>query len=406
MSSSKLVIAMVGLPASGKSTVASKIAQCLGAEGVSVSVFNNGEVRRAMLADRDTASPEFYSPKNSEGVALREKIARINMERAVEFLDGGGEVAVLDATNVSAQRRRTIKQKLAGYSLFFVECVNSDPELLAASISRKAKLAEFAHMDPKRAELCFRERIHYYEAIYTPLVDEENFVVLDTLDNRILRERVQAVLPHYRVLRDLLVSDWVRNLYLARHGETLFNLEMRIGGDSDLTARGMVQAQALAWAFRDIPLPYVFTSTKKRTRQMAMVLCDGRSDCRILALPEFDEIDAGVCDAMTYDQIARDMPSVHSARTRDKFNYIYPEGEGYGTLQARVERGVKKALYLSGNAENILVIGHQAVNRMILSHFLYRRTEDVPYIHIPQDRYFHIVSTQSRKVFELVRFMG
>lgn len=406
MSAAKLVIAMVGLPASGKSTVASKIAQCLAAEGVSVSVFNNGDVRREMLADRDTASPEFYSPKNSEGVALREKIARINMERAAEFLDKGGEVAVLDATNVSAQRRRTIKQKLSGYTIFFVECVNSDPELLAASISRKAKLPEFAHMDLKRAEVCFRERVNYYETIYTPLVDEENFVVLDTLDNRILRERVQAVLPHYRILRDLLVSDWVRNLYLARHGETLFNLEMRIGGDSDLTARGMVQAQALAWAFRDIPLPYVFTSTKKRTRQMAMVLCDGRDDCRILALPEFDEIDAGVCDAMTYDQIARDMPSVHSARTRDKFHYIYPEGEGYGTLQARVERGVKKALYLSGNAENILVIGHQAVNRMILSHFLYRRTEDVPYIHIPQDRYFHIVSTQSRKVFELVRFMG
>lgn len=406
MPGAKLVVAMVGLPASGKSTVASKIAQCLGAEGVAVKVFNNGDVRREMLTGRDTASPEFYSPQNREGVALRDKIARINMERAVDFLDKGGEVAVLDATNVSAQRRRVIKQALAGYSLFFVECVNSDPELLAASISRKAKLPEFSHMERPHAEACFRERVSYYETIYTPLVDEENFVVLDTLDNRILRERVQAVLPYYRVLRDLLVSDWVRNLHLARHGETLYNLEMRIGGDSDLTARGMVQAQALAWAFRDIPLPYVFTSTKKRTRQMAMVLCDGRDDCRVLALPEFDEIDAGICDAMTYDQIARDMPSVHSARTRDKFNYVYPEGEGYGTLQARVERGVKKALYLSGNAENILIIGHQAVNRMILSHFLYRRTEDVPYIHIPQDRYFHIVSTQSRKVFELVRFMG
>jgi len=406
MSSAKLVIAMVGLPASGKSTVASKIAQCLAAEGVAVRVFNNGDVRREMLAGRDTASPEFYSPNNREGVALREKIARINLERAADFLEAGGEVAVLDATNVSAQRRRVIKQTLAGYSLFFVECVNPDPELLAASISRKAKLPEFAHLDPKLAEICFRERIGYYETIYTPLADEENFVVLDTLDNRILRERVQAVLPHYRILRDLLVSDWVRNLYLARHGETGFNLEMRIGGDSDLTARGMVQAQALAWAFKDVPLPYVFTSTRKRTSQMAMVLCDDREDCRIIALPEFDEIDAGVCESMTYDQIARDMPSVHEARTRDKFNYVYPGGEGYATLQARVEKGVKKALYLSGNAENILIIGHQAVNRMILSHFLYRRTGDVPYIHIPQDRFFHIVSTQSRKVFELVRFMG
>jgi hypothetical protein len=53
-----------------------------------------------------------------------------------------------------------------------------------------------------------------------------------------------------------------------------------------------------------------------------------------------------------------------------------------------------------------MIVGHQAINRMILSHFLFRRTEDVPYIYIPQDQYFHIVSTQKKKLFELVRFTG
>ncbi|MFZ5427863.1 MAG: bifunctional nucleoside/nucleotide kinase/histidine phosphatase family protein [Thermodesulfobacteriota bacterium] len=406
MADRKLVVAMVGLPASGKSTVAAKIRECLRAEGLAAEVFNNGDVRREMCGASETACAGFYDPENLDGVAMREKIARINLERAADFLSGDGEVAVLDATNVSRKRRQVIKGFLSGYPVFFVECVNPDPELLAASISRKATLPEFALMGRDAAEESFRERIRYYEGIYQPLADEENFVVLDTLHNRIERERVQAVLPHYRIVRDLLVSDWVRNLYLARHGETFFNLEMRIGGDSDLTARGLVQAQSLAWHFRDIPLPYVFTSTRKRTIQMAGLLCRGRSDCRIMPLAEFDEIDAGQCEEMTYDEIARDMPQVHSARTRDKYNYVYPDGEGYLTLKDRVERGVKKALYLSGNAENIMIVGHQAVNRMILSHFLYRRTEDVPYIYIPQDRYFHIVSTHSRKVFELVKFMG
>ena len=61
-------------------------------------------------------------------------------------------------------------------------------------------------------------------------------------------------------------------------------------------------------------------------------------------------------------------------------------------------------MFLSGNLPGIVIVGHQAVNRMILSHFLFRRMEDVPYIYIPQDQYFRIVSTQRRKVFELVRF--
>jgi hypothetical protein len=48
-----------------------------------------------------------------------------------------------------------------------------------------------------------------------------------------------------------------------------------------------------------------------------------------------------------------------------------------------------------------MIIGHRAVNRMILSHFLFRRTEDVPYIYIPQDRFYHIVATQDKKLFQL-----
>jgi broad specificity phosphatase PhoE len=51
-----------------------------------------------------------------------------------------------------------------------------------------------------------------------------------------------------------------------------------------------------------------------------------------------------------------------------------------------------------------MIVGHQAVNRLILSHFLYRRDVDVPYIYIPQDRFYHIVSTQNKKLFELKRY--
>jgi hypothetical protein len=46
------------------------------------------------------------------------------------------------------------------------------------------------------------------------------------------------------------------------------------------------------------------------------------------------------------------------------------------------------------------------VNRMILSHFLYRRQDDVPFIYIPQDKFYHIVATQDRKQFQLKPFQS
>jgi broad specificity phosphatase PhoE len=70
-------------------------------------------------------------------------------------------------------------------------------------------------------------------------------------------------------------------------------------------------------------------------------------------------------------------------------------------MKARIDRGIKKALYLSSNSNNIMIIGHRAANRMILSHFLFRRREDVPYTYIPQDKFYYISATQDRKLFQL-----
>ncbi len=74
-------------------------------------------------------------------------------------------------------------------------------------------------------------------------------------------------------------------------------------------------------------------------------------------------------------------------------------------MEKRIERGIKKALYLSDYFDNIMIVGHQAVNRMILSHFVYRRKEDVPYIYVPQNKFYHIVVNQNKKLFDLKNYM-
>ncbi|MFP4071844.1 MAG: bifunctional nucleoside/nucleotide kinase/histidine phosphatase family protein [Desulfovibrionales bacterium] len=399
----KLYIAMVGLPARGKSTVAAKLAESLTDEGVNTRIFNNGDVRRQMLGE-STSSPDFYDPENTKNVALREKIARVNIENARDYLNGDGEVAILDATNVSCKRRESLQSLLTDHPVFFIECRNDDEEILKASIIRKTKLPEFSRVNFEQAITSFVARIAYYEHIYSPLEQEENFIVLDSLNNKILEERITDDIPHYVKIRDLLVSDWVKNLYLVRHGETHYNLENRIGGDSGLTRTGKAQAAGLAQHFKKLPVPYIFTSTNKRTIQTAIPIKEAQERSTIICLAEFDEIDAGECDCMRYKDIRDERPEIFEQRTRDKYNYIYPGGEGYVTLKDRVDLGIKKALYLSGNSDHVMIVGHQAINRMILSHFLYRRTEDVPYIYIPQDRYFHIVSMQNKKIFELSKF--
>lgn len=85
-----------------------------------------------------------------------------------------------------------------------------------------------------------------------------------------------------------------------------------------------------------------------------------------------DELDAGVCDGMTYEEIEvseaplvmRDYglmftqqkyPEDYESRDEDKFNYRYRGGESYRDVVVRLEPVIMEL----ERQENILVIGHQ-----------------------------------------------
>ncbi len=400
----KLVIVMVGLPARGKSTMARKLGRTLEMDGVKVRIFNNGELRRRLDIDADTSSSEFFSPANAKGVGIREKISRMTIEAAQSFFAEGGEVAIMDASNVTRERRRTIAAAFPDQPLCFVECLNADDEALEANLERKAGLKEFRHLTPEKAQESFLKRIAFYESIYEPLDAEANRILVDSFDSCILQEQITDVLPYYDRIRDIITTRVVRNLFLVRHGETHFNREDRIGGDSDLTDKGRDQANALAEHFATVRIPIIFTSNYKRTLQTATPIAERQDPCSIIALPEFNEIHAGVCEGMTYEEIRRKMPHVARARGPNKYRYVYPDGEGYRTMEDRVHRGLKKVFFLNNYDENIMIVGHRAVNRMILSSFLSRQEEEIPYIYMPQDRYYHIQIDPHKRIFELIPY--
>jgi hypothetical protein len=63
----------------------------------------------------------------------------------------------------------------------------------------------------------------------------------------------------------------------------------------------------------DVP---VFTSTLQRTIQTAAHLPFPQQ-----RLPALDEINAGICEHMTYEQVQQRYPAVHEARSKDKLGY-------------------------------------------------------------------------------------
>lgn len=400
----KLFVAMVGLPGRGKSTMARRIRDGLATEGINTKIFNNGDMRRQLLGSEST-EPDFYDPDNSFGREARELICRRNLEAAQDFLNKDGDVAILDATNVSRQRRLLIESTLKNYPVLFVECMNEDPLLLNACIRRKADLPEYSDYTKDEAVESFMKRIEYYETIYNHLGKEKYWMCVDAAANRVLAEQPCESSPYYPAIREIVVSMWIESLYLARHGQTEFNVQGRIGGDPPLTAKGRAQANALARHLANTQIDWVFTSTRMRSHETAAPVLENHKNAHVMALREFDEIWAGDCENMLYSEIREKMPEITAQRNANKYSYVYPNGESYAILQERVRRGLRRALFLAGNSP-LLILGHQAINRILLSLFLRQRTEDVPYIHIPQNQYYHIQLTPNRKLFERIPYEG
>ncbi len=397
---------MVGLPARGKSTLAWKLYESLKRDGIKVKIFNNGYLRRK-LSKENTSYPEFFNPTNKQSAALREKYAMLNLKRAKKFIEQystQNRVAILDATNVSLERRKKIISFLNDKNLLFIECINNDTEIIEENIRLKAHIPEFSHLSLEEAIYSLKKRISYYETIYNPLENEQNFIKFDTFDYKILNYKVNNDLPFIERIRDFVVTPFINNLYLLRHTQSFFNVEDRLGGDAELTPKGIQDARKIAQYFTNKKLPLIFTSTLKRTIQMAKIIQQYQNNCRIISFDEFTEINAGIVEGMSYEEIRTKMPEIDQARKQNKYYYIYPHGEGYVSMESRIERGIKKVIYLSKHIDNIMIIGHRAVNRMILSYFVYKRQEDIPYIYVPIDGYYHIKINQNKKLFELKRF--
>ena len=172
------------------------------------------------------------------------------------------------------------------------------------------------------------------------------------------------------------VFNFQRTIYLTRHGESEMNLAGRIGGNSDLSSRGQQYASALADYINGAEIDdlRVWTSWFNRTIQTAAGILAPQERWKAL-----NEIDAGICETMTYAEIKAAYPVDYAAREKDKLRYRYPQGESYEDLIGRLEAVIMEL----ERCENVLVVAHQAVLRCILCYFMDKPLEDLPYLEVP-----------------------
>jgi broad specificity phosphatase PhoE/predicted kinase len=377
--SRKLAFVMVGLPARGKTFIARKIARYLSWLGYRTQMFNVGSYRRARLGSHQRHS--FFDPRNEAGQSARLEVALVALDDMLRFLAGEGDIAIYDATNSTRERRELVRARCAeaGYDVVFVESTCTDATIVEGNIrATKARSPDYEGVPEEEAVRDFRQRIAHYESAYEEVgEDEGSFVKIIDVGRKLVLHRIEGYLlarvVHY--LLNLHVQP--RSVWLTRHGESSFNVLGRIGGDAPLSDAGRSYAAQLSNIIHDRvgPEVVVWTSTLRRTIATAEALGLPFRQWRAL-----DEIDAGVCDGMTYAEIARLMPHEYEGRSADKFRYRYPRGESYQDVIQRLEPVIFE---LERERAPVLIIGHQAVLRALYAYMLDRPPQECPFVSIP-----------------------
>lgn len=152
-------------------------------------------------------------------------------------------------------------------------------------------------------------------------------------------------------------------VYLARHGQTEWNVEGRRQGrlDSPLTPHGLLQAQRNAAVVRREQIDAVFTSPLGRARRTAEILAEA---LELRVLDDLAEVAHGGWSGLTSAEIDTGWPGQRAARTKDKYLFRFPGGESYADAELRAVRALE-SIAATGSRRPLLV-SHEMIGRLLV----------------------------------------
>lgn len=372
-------------------------------------------------------SAEFFAPDNPDTFVLREQWAMDTLEDLLDFiLNGGGSVGILDATNTTIARRRKvlhrIKQRTNGrLKVLFLESICSSNSIIEANIRLKLNGPDYKDIDANVAIQDFIQRMRNYEKVYQTIgpeeeaLDEFQYIKMIDVGLKIVCCNINGHLAGQVVFYLLNFNLAERQIWVTRHGESEDNTSGRIGGDSSLTERGHKFARAAAkfmahkkkefyqrqivsfsererilhMAGSEPPSPMneleepsfcVWTSMMQRAIQTGEYFDEDLFDMKQMRM--LNELGAGKCDGMTYAEIQKLYPRDYATRIADKVQYRYPGPGGESYLDV-INRLRPVIVELERMEDNVLIIAHRVVCRILLAYFMNLGREAIGDLDVP-----------------------
>jgi broad specificity phosphatase PhoE len=157
-------------------------------------------------------------------------------------------------------------------------------------------------------------------------------------------------------------------VYLARHGESDWNVERRWQGHADrpLTERGREQSARLAERLADVKLDAIYASDLRRAWETAEAVARLRG-LEVVRLPDLREVDVGSWCGFTREDCAARFPDAFARWQAGGSGW--DDGESYEDMGERMVAAVRR-LAAEHPDGAILVVSHGGPIRAVHAHAL------------------------------------
>lgn len=166
--------------------------------------------------------------------------------------------------------------------------------------------------------------------------------------------------------------------YIVRHGETDWNLENKIQGqtDTDLNDNGRKQAEELAdRVARELSgIKKIYSSRQKRALETAQII-GRRLSVSPIVYQGLEEINLGKWEGYTWRQVREEFKEEYQVWHQNRRYQVPPEGESYQQLLDRLLPALDDIVRKEG--QDVLIVTHSAVIMTLMSYVYDTPFEDM-----------------------------
>lgn len=343
----------------------------------------------------------------------RDEIALATLHELLAWLqDESSSVAIFDATNSTVQRRRKLVheiRRVAGnfVEVLFLESCCFDETILEQNMRLKLSGPDYKGADAAHALADFRARVKMYEVSYEALGPYEEsvglaYLTLIDVGRKLIAFNTDGFLTAQAMefLSNFHLTE--RQIWLTRNGESLDDRVGRIGQHSPLSLTGQHYAQDMARFIADQQSElqqkskvYSLQQNQKKLKVWSSMMTQAMetsqyfsaAECTVWHSPLLNDLHAGTMAGSSFEEIKTKYPREIADREANPVSYRWPGPGGESHLDV-IGRLRAIILQLERTRDNVLLVTHRAVMRVLLTYFQGLSKDELIKVEVPLHRLY------------------